>query len=150
MERNLSSQLTGQSPLEAQVADLTLRLGRAEEVIGYLLRAVGQMQTERGIPSPPAPQPLPNATGQCQNGFYSQTINQNVAANNVPGAHEEPSKVTSDTNYQPEAAALPVEPVTTRSIDQQIWDDMELDWDELGLLDESDPATLQTGTEAEG
>lgn len=114
------------SPLEVQVATLTERLIKAEGAIGYLLQVVSQLQAELHLvkfgvaPPPPAPVmiQIPTADRTSYGAYENET---NRAGSTEPVA---PSSLNNETS-----------PANANNI-WQFEDNMELDWDELGLLDD--------------
>lgn len=124
------------TPLEVQVATLTERLNKAEGAIGYLLQVVGQLQADLHLvkfgvaPPPPAPVMMQMPTADRPvSGAYENEINR---ARSIE--HVAPSSLNNGTS---QANANDI---------WQFGDNMELDWDELGLLDD-DPISSSKNLE---
>jgi hypothetical protein len=114
------------SSLEAQVAVLTERLGKAEEVIGYLLQVVNELRSER--------KPGDGSTPH----YHSAGEKQATTAFDATSAAA-PIETKSQSNGKGSIS-------TVSTGVTQLWDNMELDWDDLGLFDEAEPVATKEST----
>jgi hypothetical protein len=114
------------SSLEAQVAVLTERLGKAEEVIGYLLQVVNELRSERKPSDGSTPHSHSAGEKQATTAFdatLAAVLIETKSQNNGKGS---------------------ISAVSTGVT--QLWDNMELDWDDLGLFDEAEPVATKEST----
>jgi hypothetical protein len=115
------------SSLEAQVAVLTERLGKAEEVIGYLLQVVNELQRERK-----------------QSSDGSTPHNHSAGEKQATTAFDATSAAALIETKSQSHGKGSISTVSTGGT--QLWDNMELDWDDLGLFDEAEPVATKEST----